>query len=276
MKRSCLRFAWALAAVACSSGSGSGGGGTGGGAGPGTDGGPGPDGSAAGPGTGGALDSAGAGGHDAGAGGGGPTDAALAGDAGGADDGNGDGNGVDLGGAGTALNGFLFNVPCMTAPQNGDCQGAPADLAKSVTIAFGGEPGVTYDVSLHICGAVEGRPYTGCTDSQATYFCTDGVAATSGFNPTYPIYEMKVSAPAHAYYVNNRDLKDDLFQIDYAATVKIQGGASLTFSTTSVGTDMYTPALKGHNFTCPGVPNITQPYAGQFFYITTESVTPAP
>jgi hypothetical protein len=56
--------------------------------------------------------------------------------------------------------------------------------------------------------------------------------------------------------------------------VKIQGGASIVFSTTSVGADLYTALLKNHNFTCPGVPGITQPYAGQFFYITTESVTP--
>ena len=267
MKRFGLVFAWTRMVGACSSGSGGVGGGTGGNVGPGT-------GGTAGAGSGGAPGSggggAGTGGQNAGTGGSTPTDGGPSGEAGGDRD-----SAVgDAGGAGAALNGFLFNVPCMTVPQNGDCQGAPADLTKSVTIMFGGDPGVTYDVTLHVCGAVEGRPYTGCTDSQATYFCTDGMAATSGFNPTYPIYEMKVSAPAHAYYVNNRDLKDDLFKIDYSATVKIQGGASLVFSTTSVGTDMYTPTLKGHNFTCPGVPSITQPYAGQFFYITIDSVTP--
>jgi hypothetical protein len=183
---------------------------------------------------------------------------------------------ADGGGAGSALNGFLFNIPCGTPPVAGDCQGTPEALSKSVTVQFGGDPAVTYDVKMHLCGPVEGRPYAGCTASQATYFCTDGTAATDGENPTYPIYQMKVSAPAHSYYVNNRDLKDDIFMINYDADVKIQGGASITFSTTSVGTDMYTPLLKGHNFTCPGVPGITQPYTGQFYYITTTSVTPAP
>ncbi|HEX3695632.1 MAG TPA: hypothetical protein VH374_09585 [Polyangia bacterium] len=270
----------AMAAVAACSGS-SGGGGSGGSGGSGSggqSGGSGGSGGTTGP-TGGTNGSGGASSGSGGAPVAGSGGAAVVDDAGSVDaaaDTKDTAGSGDAGGAGAALSGFLFNVPCNTPPQAGDCQGTPEAQAKTVTIQFGGDPAVIYDVKMHVCGAVEGRPYTGCTANQATYFCTDGAAATSGFNPTYPIYQMKVSAPAHSYFVNNRDLKDDIFMIDYDADVKIQGGASITFSTASEGTDMYTPLLKGHNFTCPGVPGITQPYAGQFFYLTTTSVAPAP
>jgi hypothetical protein len=83
---------------------------------------------------------------------------------------------------------------------------------------------------------------------------------------------MDVSAPQHAYYLNNRGLNDDLFMIDYSATIQIQGGSTITFSTTSMGANMYT-AIR-HNFVCPGVPSIMQPFAGQFVYVTVESITP--
>lgn len=182
----------------------------------------------------------------------------------------------DGGSPAVELNGLLFDVPCSTATQSGNCKATAATLAKMQTVQFGGDPNVTYSVRLHFCGPVEGRPYQKCAENQATYFCTDGVAATSGFNPTYPVYEMKVSAPAHSYFINNRDLKDDLFKIDYSAVVQVRGGSTITFSTTSEGADIYTSRLKGHNFTCPGVPSIQQPFAGQFFYVTVESIAPAP
>ena len=129
-----------------------------------------------------------------------------------------------------------------------------------------------YNVQLHFCGPVEGRACTGCTASQATYFCTDGTPGTTGFAPSYPIYKLDVSSPMHSYYLNNRNLNDDLFMIDYSATIQIAGGSTITLSTTSTGASMYT--AKMHDFMCPGVPGIMQPYAGQFVYITVESVTP--
>jgi hypothetical protein len=177
------------------------------------------------------------------------------------------------GGAGSALGGFLFDVPCQNpAATGGSCSGDPAALMKTVTVPFGGNPGTMYEVRLHFCGPVEGRSCTGCASSQATYFCMDGTPSTSGFSPSYPVYKMEVSAPAHTYYLNNRGLNDDLFMIDYSATLQIEGGSSITFSTTSTGANMYT--AKRHDFVCPGVPGVMQPFAGQFVYVTVESITP--
>jgi hypothetical protein len=178
------------------------------------------------------------------------------------------------GGPGSALHGFLYDLPCMSTPSNGDCQVATPTLTKTVMLPFGGDPNVTYNVRLHFCGPVEGRPFTGCSSMQATYFCVDGTAGTAQFDTTYPIYEMRVSAPAHSYFLNNRNLKDDLFMIDYSATLQIQGGSTITFTTMSTGTAWYTAAKNGHNFVCPSVPGISQPYAGQFIYVTVESVAP--
>jgi hypothetical protein len=147
---------------------------------------------------------------------------------------------------------------------------------KTMTLTFGGDPNLTYKVTLHFCGPVEMRPYMGCSSTQATYMCVDGTALTSGDNPTYPKYEIRVANPVHSYFLNNRDLKDDLMKIDYSATIDIKGGSAITYVTDGgTNLEVYTAKIMNHNFTCLGVPGLTQPFAGQFIYTTVVSVTPS-
>jgi hypothetical protein len=87
---------------------------------------------------------------------------------------------------------------------------------------------------------VEGRKYAGCKPTMPAgnpLFCMDGtpVGMSGGdqFVDTYPTYEMKVSAPAHSYFINSRDLRDTLMKIDYSAELDVQGGSTITFGTTS-------------------------------------------
>jgi hypothetical protein len=177
----------------------------------------------------------------------------------------------------TQLNGFLFDVACPDPNAVGQCDVPAASRMKMKTLQFGGDPKVTYNVKLHFCGPVEARPYTGCTATQSTYVCVDGTARTDGYNATYPTYEIRVPAPAHSYFLNNLDLKDDLMKIDYSATLAIKGGSTIIFATDGgSNTTIFTSTIKSHNFTCPGVPGIQQPFAGQFVYMTVDSVTPVP
>jgi hypothetical protein len=184
--------------------------------------------------------------------------------------------GADAAGPAAALDKFLFAIPCPTATTAGSCNIPDAMRAKMTTLTFGGDPNITYKVTLHFCGPIEARPYMGCSSTQATYLCVDGTALTSGFNPTYPKYEIRVASPAHSYFLNNRDLKDDLMKIDYSATIDVKGGSSITYvSDGGSNLEAFTSTIMNHNYMCPGVPGITQPFAGQFIYTTVVSVNPS-
>lgn len=187
-----------------------------------------------------------------------------------------DGAGTDAASPAAALDGFLFSVACPTTTTGGSCSIPDAMRAKMTTLTFGGDPNVTYKVTLHFCGPVEMRPYMGCSSMQATYMCVDGTALTSGDNPTYPKYEIRVANPAHSYFLNNRDLKDDLMKIDYSATIDVKGGSTITYVTDGgTNLEVYTAKIMNHNYTCPGAPGLTQPFAGQFIYTTVVSVNPS-
>jgi hypothetical protein len=184
--------------------------------------------------------------------------------------------------AGAALDDYVFSVPCPAATTAGQCDVPDAARLKtSEPLRFGGDPGVTYRVLLHFCGPVEGRKYAGCKPSMAgsdPLLCMDGtpVGATAADQAvdTYPTYEMKVSAPAHSYFVNSRDLRDTLMKIDYSAEVEIQGGSTIVFATTSREPNTYTARKVAPPITCPGVPGLVQPFAGQFIHVTVQSVSP--
>jgi hypothetical protein len=187
-----------------------------------------------------------------------------------------DGAGADAASPAAALNGFLFSVACPTTTTGGSCSIPDAMRAKMTTLTFGGDPNVTYKVTLHFCGPIEMRPYMGCSSMQATYLCVDGTALTSGFNPTYPKYEIRVANPAHSYFLNNRDLKDDLMKIDYSATIDVKGGSTVTYVTDGgTNLEVFTAKIMNHNYTCPDAPGLTQPFAGQFIYTTVVSVNPS-
>jgi hypothetical protein len=177
------------------------------------------------------------------------------------------------------LNDFVFSVECPPGT-SGECNIPDARRLKtSPPLQFGGDPGTTYRVRLHFCGPVEGRKYASCTKGPFTndsLFCMDGtpvpMSGGDAFVDTYPTYEMKVSAPAHSYFVNSRDLRDTLMKIDYSADLEIRGGATITFSTTSRGEITFTSRKLTPAITCPGVPGITQPFNGQFIHVTVQSM----
>jgi hypothetical protein len=179
-------------------------------------------------------------------------------------------------GPAAALAGFLFDVPCPSAPPaNGMCAiKDPAMRAKMATVRFGGDPAKTYKVKLHFCGPIEGTTYVNCTphpDSAA--ICVDGKPQG---RPTYPAYSMATSSPPHTYFLNNLFKAEDIVKADYSATFEITGGSTITFASDGGSNDnTYTATLKNHNYTCPGVPGIVQPYNGQFIWVTVEGVDPA-
>jgi hypothetical protein len=186
------------------------------------------------------------------------------------------------GALGGSLDGLVFSVECPMRTTDGQCNIPDATRIKtSAPVQLGGDPGVTYHVRLHFCGPVEGRKYAGCARTTFTndgLLCMDGtpvaMSASDQYVDTYPTYELKVSAPAHSYFVNSRDLRDTLMKIDYSADLEVRGGASLTFSTTSRGEITFTSRQLQPPITCPGVPGLQQPFDGQFIHVTVESAVP--
>jgi hypothetical protein len=189
---------------------------------------------------------------------------------------------ADASAAGSALDDFVFSIECPAGASGGECNVPDARRLKtSAPLSFGGDPAVTYRVRLHFCGPVEGRKYAGCvrtTPASDPLLCMDGtpvpMSGADQFVDTYPTYQMKVSAPAHSYFVNSRDLRDTLMKIDYDAELEIQGGASITFSTASRGEITFTSSKLTPAITCPDVPGLTQPFNGQFIHVTVMSVEP--
>jgi hypothetical protein len=234
----------------------------------------------------------GAGGSTGGSGGSGGSTGGSGGSTGGTGGGSGDagkpeGGGMEMGGGGSAggpaaaLN-FVFDVPCPmgTVRAAGNCavggSGENDPLrVKTVTKTFGGNPATTYTVKLKICAVSEQRSFTGCMTSMAgsNFVCMDGAI---GGPATYPAVSMTVSEPMHKYYLNNGGTRDDLRLMEYSATFEMKGGSTITFNTNGgSNSDVYTAKWRGHNYTCAGAPGIMQPFEGQFFWFTVESVTPA-
>ena len=65
-------------------------------------------------------------------------------------------------------------------------------------------------------------------------------------------------------------------KIDYSATIDVKGGSTITYVTDGgTNLEVYTAKIMNHNYTCPVVPGLMQPFAGQFIYTTVVSVTPS-
>jgi hypothetical protein len=182
-----------------------------------------------------------------------------------------------------------------TCPTDGDRVLSGA-RATDETLTFGGTRGVVYDVTVRVQGQVEARAYSGGADQSngaglpADGFYTGGIPAG---DPAFNIYAMRVSAPQKDFFFNSIATATDdrvrrsTFDIDFVATIPIQGGASLRMVTTDPNcltikncadpeTNVFTP----HSFA-----NLSseiaddigpQPYNAQFLGFIVQRVEHAP
>jgi hypothetical protein len=177
------------------------------------------------------------------------------------------------------LHNFVFDVPCPAGTYRaaGNCsvgmnrENDPLRV-KTVMRQFGGDPTKTYKVTLKICAVSEQRSFTGCMPSMAgsPFVCMDGGI---GGPATYPAVSMTVASPMHVYYLNNGGLRDNIALMNYTASFEMKGGTAITFHTNGgSNSDVYTAKYRGMR-ECPGAPGIMQPFEGQFFFFSVESVT---
>lgn len=141
----------------------------------------------------------------------------------------------------SVLSGFRYEIPC-TNDGRPTCSIATGTLAdKSVTMR--GTVGKTYDIVVRFRGVVEQRAYAGDTPSPTAtgtnheFFAQGGSETPNGDD--WNIYALRISAPAFSWHLNS-GVSNDFFSdpIDYQATIRVAGGATLT-----VHADSFDPAM---------------------------------
>ena len=141
-------------------------------------------------------------------------------------------------------------------------------LKREIVRTFGGIPGDTYQVTLHIRGVVEPKNFTG-GEVQFEHFQAGGEPVKNDYN----FYSLMVSSPAATYTVNRNAEKVGhyTFPIDYHVKIFVTGGATVTMG----AYDSNDVAIANHqHHVVAGVPPAPQPFDGQFFDIEVEHVQP--
>ena len=184
------------------------------------------------------------------------------------------------------LHGFLHKLSC-GAPQDARSCKLSSDQERSrLDVVLAGDPGKVYDIALRVRGLLEPRRYTGgaLADPANPWLYVGGAPdpLRKGGGHAYNIYQVAVSDPKQDYFLN-RDTGDYLgggygpshtiFKVDYVARIKARGGATISVITDDLaGSGMINNADKQ---VVDGVPAelLPQPWNGQFFYLTVESIT---
>jgi hypothetical protein len=174
------------------------------------------------------------------------------------------------------LSGLRIDVPCGDHfNENTECHwdksllqtADPAwKLKKEIVRKFEGEPGVLYDVTLHIRGVVEPKNFTG-GDVQFNHFQTGGQPVKNDYN----FYSLKISDPAMTYTTNRHVEKVGhyTFAIDYTVTIPIRSGATVIMG----AYDSNDVAIANHEHNIiEGLSPAPAPFDGQFFAIEVKNI----
>jgi hypothetical protein len=177
------------------------------------------------------------------------------------------------------LDGYRFEFPCKgEMPENpkpgADCESGlvKGDPKKTdnfnVEKKFGGVKGKRYKVTLRFRGVVEPMMYKdGKMDGE--YFYIGGEPN----NATYNIYKITVSSPPAHYFLNRQDkVGHRIFKIDYAKTIEIDGGATVTFFGDGQNGRLISNFEK---LVVPDVAPAPKPFNGQFVQVNVVDVVEA-
>ena len=214
---------------------------------------------------------------------------------------------------GGELEAFLHLSPCDSIDFGHDCV-LPSCLGGSKTtlrtLQLGGEPGVIYDVTLHVYGVVEPRRYQGGVRRAGPTFDPNGLdfwheGGALPANPgTFMSYELhvdpQVPGAPNDYFLNSRPGADQTFviRLDYEATIAVPGAGTIQFRTFDLNCRQITncdtnecgpvspkPVITASviNADPPPPPTFTQPFQtsanagrGQWVYIDVTDVVARP
>jgi hypothetical protein len=180
------------------------------------------------------------------------------------------------------LDGLLLDVLCDAA--------TPTPLARMATclhpsgmqrmtklVTFGGDPSMTYVVTLRVRGIWEPTSVQGGERPSADAPFTIGGAVPAGSSSSdainYQQYSIVVAEPKQTYWLNDHKyVAHDIHKVDYQATITVTGGSSVTVSM-SDGNERQIANWTNDYF--EGVePHATTPSLGQTLHLDVMSVTP--
>jgi hypothetical protein len=183
---------------------------------------------------------------------------------------------------GAALNGASWTMKC-TAPHSGNlCYLLPAGQSAcpsagytslDQTLQFGGTPGTTYQVTLHLEGTHEAGDYSGGTAITKEFL----KGATHANNGVHTWLSMEVSAPAATYNPNAGAGAGSVQIYDYRVTIPIEGGATVRMKAFDKDCDMHRYCQNNNTNPCKGyvldgISPASNPIDGSFLRMTVESV----
>jgi hypothetical protein len=168
------------------------------------------------------------------------------------------------------LTGLRWELPCLTTPGPSleSCR-TPGVATKTATI--GGATGATYDVAMRFRGVVETEGYTGGSNDGA-FFQVGG----ESIGDTWNIYKLEISAPPQTYFLNRgQGGLYYCFAIDYAKTVQMTAGATVTLTADPVDSaleEIVNVDQSGTPILVDGVPPAPAPFNGQFIQVDVTAV----
>ncbi len=174
----------------------------------------------------------------------------------------------------TEIDKVRLECPCIDADHFGldkqdNCDATPAVDRQTYTKHLGGDPNITYDVTLHVRGDTEPNTYVkGKLDQDRFY--TGGETSTPG----YTAYMLTVAEPPQSYFFNyNPSTSHIHFLIDYQVVIPIKGGTTVTFE---VNGGKSVPDGHGvsnrESLVVPGIPPAPAPFNGQLVQFDVVSV----
>lgn len=172
---------------------------------------------------------------------------------------------VDVAGA---LAGLRWELPCTSGDLGNHVCNTIAPTTTSTTLA--GASSELYDVVLRFRGVVEQKTYVGGMNDGA-YFQIGGADDGGGFN----VYRLSISDPAENYFLNRGASNIyNCFAIDYTATIRVRGGATVTLAADSFdGREIQNVDVNGVPIVVPDVPPAPAAIDGQFVQMDVLSVT---
>ncbi len=130
----------------------------------------------------------------------------------------------------TQIHQFRLECPCIDADHFGldkldNCDATPAVDRQTFAKKMGGDPNVTYDVTLRVRGNTEPNTYVNGKLEQERFY-TGGETSTPG----YTAYMLSVAEPKEVYFFNYHPTTGHIhFLIDYEVVIPMKGGTTVTF-----------------------------------------------
>jgi hypothetical protein len=174
------------------------------------------------------------------------------------------------GGAATLrpLDGLRIELPCIPKFYEAKaCLTTAATAKQRYAITFGGVRGTIYEVTLRVRGLVELAPYPGGT---AIGNFVEGGAPEPGTHLL--VLQLSVASPKRDYFFNKGTYNgDELYKLDYTASIKVEGGSTMTFIASDENMDQ---AKNYKNIVVDGILPAPLPFDGEFVQFNVGSVNP--